>query len=97
MGRKEYYVYLMASPSGTLYIGVTGNLEHRVQEHQQGLVEGFTKKYGCFRLVYYELFQYVLSAIAREKQLKNWNRTKKENLIHSFNPDWRDLSEEWKT
>jgi len=93
---KTFHVYIMGSITGTLYIGVTGHLEHRVGEHQQGSNEGFTKKYGCQKLLYFEEFKYVLDAIAREKQLKNWNRNKKERLIKTLNPDWRDLSDDWR-
>jgi len=85
----------MASHTGTLYIGFTNDLERRVSEHKQGLVEGFSKKYGCNRLIYYEHYTDVNAAIGREKQLKKWSRTKKENLIKSLNPGWCDLSLEW--
>lgn len=94
MKTHQYYVYILASDSGTLYIGVTNNLERRVWEHKQGLVEGFTKKYGCKRLIYYECYGDVNQAIAREKQLKKWNRAKKEWLIKTINPHWKDLSKE---
>ncbi|MCK5490489.1 MAG: GIY-YIG nuclease family protein [Candidatus Pacebacteria bacterium] len=89
---KNYYVYIMASKTGTLYIGVTSNLQKRVDEHKKNLVEGFTKKYYCHRLVYYEISSNVYVAISREKQLKNWRREKKENLIKTLNPSWKDLS-----
>lgn len=92
MFRKTYYVYIMASMSGTLYIGVTNNLVRRVCEHQKGLVDGFTNKYNCKKLIYFESFTYVIEAIKREKQLKSWNRNKKEKLIKTENPKWRDLS-----
>ncbi len=92
MGNHQYYIYILASDSGTLYIGVTNNLERRVSEHRQDLVKGFTKKYGCHRLVYYEEYGDVNQAIAREKQLKKWSRGKKERLIKNLNPQWRDLS-----
>lgn len=91
---KDYYVYIMASASGTLYIGITSNLVRRIYEHKNDLVEGFTKKYQCHKLVYYEQTKEVLSAIAREKQLKKWNRAKKEWLIKTMNPTWKDLSTE---
>src|SRR3989338_7343137 len=90
--KRCYYIYIMASDSGTLYIGVTNNLMRRVCQHQQGLVEGFTKKYFCKKLIYLEAYTDAVQAIAREKQLKKWNRSKKENLIRSMNPSWRDLS-----
>ncbi|MBI2444267.1 MAG: GIY-YIG nuclease family protein [Candidatus Magasanikbacteria bacterium] len=79
----------------SLYIGITNDLARRVSEHKQGLIEGFTKKYSCHRLVYYEHHTDVNEAIAREKQLKRWRREKKERLIKAVNPGWRDLSEEW--
>jgi len=87
----EFYVYIIASPSGTLYIGVTNNLFRRVEEHKKGKIEGFSKKYSCNKLVYYEYYEYVYDALEREKQLKRWNRNKKENLIKAFNPHWDDL------
>ncbi|HRH23199.1 MAG TPA: GIY-YIG nuclease family protein [Candidatus Magasanikbacteria bacterium] len=89
---KLYYVYIMGSKSGTLYIGVTNNLERRVLEHKNKLNDGFTKKYGCTRLLYYERFDFIDEAIRREKQLKKWRREKKENLISDMNPEWIDLS-----
>lgn len=95
MKKRDFYVYIMASMSGTLYIGVTNNIERRVREHKTGKNEGFTKKYNCHRLVYCEYFTSILEAIAREKQLKRWNRIKKENLIKKMNPGWRDLSKDW--
>jgi putative endonuclease len=87
----KYYVYIMASLSGVLYVGVTGNLERRVQEHKAGALEGFTEKYRCHQLVYYEEFRYVDKAIEREKQLKAWSRGKKMKLIQTLNPRWEDL------
>ena len=92
----NFFIYIMASPSGTLYIGVTNNLARRVSEHQQGLIEGFTKRYNCTKLVYYENFSDVKEAITREKILKGWVRKKKEDLIKAVNPGWKDLSDEWK-
>ena len=93
--QKLYYVYILASISGTLYIGLTSTLEERVFQHKEGLLDGFTAKYGVNRLVYFESFDDVLKAIDREKQLKGWRRAKKIALIESMNPDWRDLSVEW--
>lgn len=93
---RTYYVYFMASDSGTLYVGVTGHLEGRVNQHKNGEVNGFTKEYKCHKLVYYEEFNDVEQAILREKQIKRWRREKKENLIKKINPGWRDLSEDWK-
>jgi len=86
-----YHVYIIASDSGTLYIGVTNNLSRRVHEHKQGIVKGYTKKYKCKKLVYFEEYINIEDAINREKQLKNWNREKKENLIKIKNPHWIDL------
>ena len=95
MKRRDYYVYILASDSGTLYIGVTNDLERRVSEHKQNLIDGFSKKYGCHRLVYYEYYGDVNQAIEREKYLKGKVRSFKENLIKSINPTWKDLSAEW--
>ena len=95
MKRRDFFVYIMASFSGTLYIGVTSGLERRVWEHKEGVSEGFTKKYHCTRLVYYEHFDNIEAAIAREKQLKKWSRKKKETLIRKLNPKWKDLSKDW--
>lgn len=95
MRQYDYYVYMMASTTGTLYIGVTNDLLRRVSEHQQGLVEGFTKKYGCKKLVYYENYSDINQAITREKSLKGLKRIKKQELIKTVNPAWKDLSLEW--
>ena len=87
-----YYVYILASSkNGTLYIGVTRDLIKRIYEHKNNLADGFTKKYGVHDLVYYEQTEDVESAIAREKQLKNWHRKWKINLIGKDNPAWQDL------
>ena len=89
---KQPVVYILASKrNGTLYIGVTSNLAKRVWEHKDDLVEGFTKKYGVHSLVYLEQFGDMVSAIAREKQLKKWNRAWKIRLIENENPEWNDL------
>ena len=91
---KTYFLYIMASKKeGTLYIGVTNNLLKRVTEHKDGLVGGFTKKYGIHKLVYYEQTSDIMSAIIREKRLKKWNRKWKIDLIEKSNPDWKDLYE----
>ncbi|MBI4272636.1 GIY-YIG nuclease family protein [Candidatus Uhrbacteria bacterium] len=90
--RKSYFVYILSSLSRTLYIGVTNDLCRRVYEHKEGLVEGFTKKYRIKNLVYYEEYYDIREAIAREKQLKSWNRSKKCVLIERFNPGWSELS-----
>jgi putative endonuclease len=92
---KRYYVYIMTSPTGTLYTGVTNNLKRRVYEHKHKLTEGFSKKYNIIRLVYYEETGDVQAALAREKQIKGWVRWKKIELIKSVNPKWEDLSEAW--
>ena len=78
-----------------LYIGVTSKLVARVRQHKSGAIEGFTSEYKCDRLVYYEIYDRVGRAIAREKQLKGWRREKKEWLIARMNPHWKDLSERW--
>ena len=96
--RREYhfYVYILQSSSRrALYIGVTNNLRRRVLEHKMHLHEGFTDDYNVVRLVYWEHFERVQTAIAREKQLKNWRRDKKLWLIERFNPGWKDLAADW--
>jgi len=95
----RYFVSILASLSGTLYVGVTRDLDRRIFEHKLGEIEGFTKKYGVNRLVYFERFQYVRNAIAREKQIKSWRREKKIALIKEMNPSWKDLTRElgWRT
>ena len=91
-----YYVYILTNVKNTvLYVGVTNNLERRVYEHKQKILEGFTKKYNVNKLVYFETAEDAYNAINREKQLKNLLRRKKEELINSMNPTWKDLSEEW--
>ena len=91
-GGKKYFVYILASkPNGTLYIGVTNSLKRRIWEHKEGLVEGFTKKYNVKMLVYYEVYGEVGAALYREKQLKEWRRNWKIELIEKENKNWRDL------
>jgi len=92
---RQYYVYIMTNRSKTLYTGVTSNIERRVYEHKQKLVDGFTKRYNLTMLVYYESTNDVRSAIRREKQIKGWLRRKKIALIESVNPEWGDLSDGW--
>ena len=92
---KEYFVYILTNKSRTLYTGVTGNIESRVFQHKHGQGSTFTSKYKITKLVYYEPFSKILDAIAREKQIKGWLRTKKIALIESMNPDWEDLSADW--
>ena len=92
-----YFVYILSNwDDSVLYIGVTANLPRRLYEHQNGLVDGFTQKYNVHKLVYYEHTNDVYSAISREKQLKKWSRSKKNILIGRMNPQWRDLSADWK-
>jgi putative endonuclease len=90
-----FYVYILASMSGTLYIGITNNITRRIAEHRAEINPGFSKKYGVKRLVYIERFTDPETAILREKQLKNWNRKKKEWLISTKNPAWRDMARGW--
>ena len=91
--KKGGYVYILASDrNGTLYIGVTSNLAQRIAQHRSHVIEGFTKKYGVDMLVCVEGFETIQEAIAREKQLKKWNRVWKVELIEKYNPDWKDLS-----
>jgi putative endonuclease len=90
--KENFYVYILASQRrGTLYIGVTSNLAKRVYEYKNGLVNGFTKKYGVHRLVYYEVAENAETALLRERQMKKWNRLWKLKLIEEHNPEWSDL------
>jgi putative endonuclease len=92
---KFYFVYILASmKNGTLYIGVTNDLERRIYEHKNDLLPGFTRKYGVHLLVYYEMFEDINDAIIREKQLKKWNRSWKIRLIEKHNPKWENLCKE---
>jgi putative endonuclease len=93
MKRHSYFVYMVASKSRVLYIGMTGHFDQRIWEHKQDLIDGFSKPYRCHRLVYYESFDDVKKAIDREKQLKRWSRAKKVWLIERMNPTWEDLAE----
>gem|GEM_PF-134625 len=91
---KQYYIYILTNKSNkVLYVGMTNDLTRRIYEHKDKLVEGFTKKYNLTKLVYYEITTDVESALSREKQLKNWHRDWKVNLINKFNHKWDDLSE----
>ena len=93
---KTYAVYILTNYNQTtFYIGVTGNLQKRIWEHKNKVVGGFTKKYNVDKLVYYELTENVEAALNREKQLKNWHREWKRNLIREINPEFKDLSESW--
>ncbi len=90
---KRYFIYILASyRNGTIYVGVTGNLSKRIELHKKTAVKGFTKKYFVHNLVYFEEYNTAIEAIAREKQLKNWKRSWKIELIEKTNPDWNDLS-----
>jgi putative endonuclease len=91
----HYYVYIVASRTHILYIGITDNIERRVEQHRNAEIQGFTATYHCNRLVFWEPYQYVQKAIAREKQLKRWRRSKKIWLIELANPTWADLSDAW--
>ena len=87
-----YYVYILTTRNNTvLYTGVTNDLKRRVFEHKSGLNEGFTKKYHVHKLIYFEIFDYVELAIAREKQIKGYSREKKIKLIEQMNPEWKEL------
>jgi putative endonuclease len=92
---REYYVYIMASRSGVLYTGVTSDLERRVAMHKGKMLTGFTARYNVTRLVHFEQTNDVHAALAREKQIKAWRRSKKIALIETDNPTWTDLAEEW--
>ncbi len=92
----QYYLYILSNKyNGTLYIGVTNNLERRMFEHKNKIVEGFSKRYDLTNLVYFETFQYVNDAIKREKNMKKWKRDWKIKLIQEDNPNWSDLAGDW--
>jgi len=93
---KSYYVYILASKrNGTLYTGVTNNLERRIYEHKNSIIKGFTKRYKVHNLVYFEETNDVNEALLLEKRIKKWNRTWKINLIEKDNPKWQDLAGDW--
>ena len=92
---RTFWVYILGSRSGTLYVGVTNDLERRLAEHRMGLTGGFTSRYEVNRLLYFEQTTDVVSALEREKQLKAWSRHKKVALIESINHGWKDLSAGW--
>src|SRR5271157_2708191 len=92
---RRYSVYILGSVSGTLYIGITSNVLFRVSQHKAHTFRGFTAKYDVDRLLYYETYGEVSTAIAREKQLKGWQRERKVELIEQSNPQWKDLSRAW--
>lgn len=89
---RQFYVYILSSRSGVLYAGITSDLDPRLYEHQHGVIEGFTKKYRIKRLIYFEVFDDPVTAIAREKQIKRWSRGKKLAPIRSVNPAFKELS-----
>ncbi|MFK7750514.1 MAG: GIY-YIG nuclease family protein [Kordia sp.] len=92
----QYYVYILSNKkNGTLYIGVSNNLERRMFEHKNKLIDGFSKKYNLTKLMYFEIFQHIDEAIKREKRLKKWKRQWKINLIEENNPNWNDLASDW--
>jgi putative endonuclease len=91
----NYYTYIVSSASGVLYIGVTNDLMRRASEHKRGLIPGFSKRYRTKRLVYFEQCDRIEVAIAREKELKGWRRSKKIALIRSFNPTWKDYCNDY--
>ena len=92
----QYYVYIITNNiNGTLYIGMTKDLERRMFEHKNKIVKGFTEKYNITQWVYYETYKYVNDAIKREKNMKKWKRQWKINLIEEENPNWEDLSKDW--
>ena len=93
MSKRSYYVYILTNRAGVLYIGVTNDLERRISEHRSGLTGGFSRKYNVTRLVYCEECGDVVDAIAREKQIKGWRRSRKLALIEASNPEWADLAE----
>ncbi len=93
---KTYHIYLITNKNNkVLYTGITSNLERRIYEHKNKLVEGFTKTYNCTKLVYLEECNNVTDVIAREKQIKGWKRDKKNELVEIINPEWKDLAEGW--
>jgi putative endonuclease len=95
MTQHNYYVYIVTNKHrSVVYTGVTNNLQRRVYEHENGLIPGFSKKYNCHYLIWYERFQYIQHAIDREKEIKKWRREKKNRLIKDFNPTWNFLNEE---
>ena len=95
---NTYYIYIMSNTNNTtLYIGVTNDIERRVKEHKSGTLPGFTQKYNCVKLVYYEKYSDIEQAIEREKKLKKWRREKKEWLISTMNPELKDLAGDFST
>lgn len=96
MRNYNFYVYILTNWNNkVMYIGMTNNLERRIYEHKNKMVDGFTKKYNVTKLVYFEYATDVNAAITREKEIKKWRREKKAKLVTSMNPEWKDLSLEW--
>jgi putative endonuclease len=94
MSTRCYYIYILSSFQRTIYIGMTNNLSLRLAQHREQKIAGFTARYNVTQLVYYETFENVKEAIAREKEIKKWSRSKKERLIEALNPFWKDLTEQ---
>ena len=95
MLNRNYFVYILTTENNkVMYVGVTNNLQRRLYEHQQEIADSFTKRYHIHKLVYFEHTYDVKEAITREKQIKGWTRVKKNALVESMNPEWKDLSEE---
>ena len=93
---SQSYVYLLTNKSnGTLYTGMTNNLMRRIWEHKHRINEGFSKRYGLYKLIYFEIFKNPMDAITREKRIKKWKRQWKIELIEAMNPHWKDLAEGW--
>lgn len=91
MQNYQFFTYIVASESAVVYVGMANDLKRRIQEHKEWKIEGFSKKYKCYKLVYFEVTKYVYNAIEREKEIKWWRREKKVMLIESVNPSWSDL------
>ncbi|MCI2109192.1 MAG: GIY-YIG nuclease family protein [Bacteroidales bacterium] len=91
---KGFVYFLASNNNNAIYIGVTNDLKRRIFEHKSKLIEGFTNKYNCVKLVFYEEYASIIAAINREKQLKNWKRCWKNALVNNANPEWKDLSSE---
>ncbi|MCX7876561.1 MAG: GIY-YIG nuclease family protein [Melioribacteraceae bacterium] len=96
MKEHTYYVYILTNWNNkVMYVGMTNNLTRRIYEHKNKLVDGFTSKYNLNKLVYFEITSDIRTAIAREKEIKKWRREKKNKLVESINPEWKDLSDEF--
>ena len=96
MTQKTYFVYILTNWNNkVMYVGITNDLERRIYEHKEKLVKGFTEKYKVNKLVYYEQTSDVIAALSREKEIKKWRREKKNRLVVSNNPSWRDLSQDF--